>query len=144
MRDSQEAVHPDFGQAARALLDGGSGAGETSDQLAERAAHAYERFGKHLARLIGEAGVQLLLTRSIRLASAQYPWLVTTSTAQTPAAALRGTLSSRDPESIRDSFAAILSAFVQLLERLIGEGLVGRLLDEVWPKVFSHVVKDTP
>lgn len=56
---------------------------------------------------------------------------------------LRDAMENQDPESITEAFVAVLLAFVGLLERLIGEGLVARLLDEVWPAVFTHAAKDT-
>jgi hypothetical protein len=34
--------------------------------------------------------------------------------------------------------------FVGLLEKLIGEPLVNRLIDEVWPGIFAQPAKDTP
>jgi hypothetical protein len=104
---------------------------------------ACERFGRHLARLLGDTGVQLLLKRSIVIASEPFSWLTTAATQDSALAALRVAMEQQDPASITEAFVAVLSAFVGLLERLIGEGLVERLLDEVWPSVFTHPVKDT-
>jgi hypothetical protein len=132
-------VRPDFGQAARQLLDNG-----TSEQLAERASQACQRLAKHLSALLGETGVELLLKRSLVLASAQFPWLVAGSSHGDATSQLRGALAPRDAESLVDAFVAVLSTFVGLLERLIGAGLVDRLLAEVWPAVFVQVAKDAP
>jgi hypothetical protein len=132
-------VSPDFGQAARHLLGDG-----TPDQLAERASQACERLAKHLSRLLGETGVELLLKRSIVLAGAQFPWLIVESTDGDAASRLRDALARQEPASIGDAVVAVLSTFVGLLERLIGAGLVDRLLAEVWPAVFVHVAKDAP
>lgn len=132
---------PDFGQAARRLIAGQPG--DTSNQVAERAAQACERFAKHLARLLGHTGAQLLVRRSLTLASLQFPWLAAVLTPDDTVTALRDAMEQQDPETITDAFVAVLSAFVGLLERLIGEGLVERQLDEVWPDVFAHPAKDT-
>lgn len=131
---------PEFGQAARALL---AGEGQSSQQIAERATQACERLATHLARLLGDTGTQLLLRRSVAIASLQFPWLVATPIGESAWSAARSAMEQQDPETITESFVAILAAFVDLLERLIGEGLVARLLDEVWPTVFTQPPKDT-
>lgn len=132
-------MSPEFGQAARQLLDNG-----TSEQLAERASQACQRLAKHLSALLGETGVELLLKRSLVLAGAQFPWLVEGASDGDATSQLRGALAQRDAGSLVDAFVAVLSTFVGLLERLIGAGLVDRLIAEVWPAVFVHVAKDAP
>ena len=133
---------PDFGNAARRLLAGQPG--DSSNQVAERAARACERFTAHLARLLSLTGAQLLLRRSVVLASSQLPWLAATTTADDTISALRTAMEQQDRQAIEEGFVAVLSAFVGLLERLIGEGLVARQLGDVWPTVFTHPPKDTP
>jgi hypothetical protein len=135
-------VTPDFGQAARRLIAGQPDDG--SNEVAARASRECARFTNHLARLVGHTGAQLLLRRSVVLASPQVPWLAAALTADDMVAALRDAMAQQDPESITEAFVAVLSAFVALLERLIGEGLVARQLDDVWPTVFTHPAKDTP
>jgi hypothetical protein len=137
-------VTPNFGEAARTLLAGQPGDVETSNQVAARAVQACEQLATHLARLLGESGVQLLLRRSVGLASKEYPWLAPPQNQESVTSALRAAMEQQDSESITGAFVAVLSAFVGLLERLIGEGLVQRLVDEVWPAVFTHAAKDTP
>ena len=132
---------PDFGQAARRLIAGEPG---DSSNVAERAAQACERFTRHLARLLGESGAHLLMRRSVVLASSQFPWLAGALTSNDLRSALRTAMEQQDPEAIADAFVAVLSAYVGLLERLIGEGLVARQLDDVWPTVFTHLAKDIP
>lgn len=131
---------PHFGEAARTII----GESTSSTELAGRAAHECERFGTHLARLLGEAGIDVLLKRSVVLASNQFPWLASGPTSDTVVSTLRDALEQQDPDSIAEAFVGVLTALVGLLERLIGEGLVERLLEEVWPTVFSHAAKDTP
>ena len=133
---------PDFGQAARQLVAGQPD--DSSIQVAERAAHACDRFANHLARLLGHSGAQLLLRRSVALVSVSIPWLAAALTPGEIVPALQTALTLQDPESIKDAFVAVLAAFVDLLERLIGEGLVARQLDDVWPTVFTYPAKDIP
>lgn len=138
----------EVGKAARRLLAGEPGDGHSSQQVAERAIQAYERLAAHLSRLLGETGVQMLFSRSIAIASARIPWLhAARSSAEPPASArsaLRAVMQEQEPESIADAFVAILSALINLLQRLIGDGLVDRLLNEVWPTVFVPEAKDIP
>ena len=132
---------PDFGQAARRLIAGEPG---DSSNVAERAAQACERFTRHLARLLGYTGAQLLLRRSVVLASSQFSWLAAALNRDDTVSALRDVMEQEHAESIMDAFVGVLSAFVGLLERLIGEGPVQRQLDDVWPTVFMHPAKDIP
>ena len=134
-------MSPEFGQAARTLLarDGGSAA-----ELAELATDACETFATHLARLLGDSGIQMLLKRSMLIASRHVPWLPTGAPETTTLTELRLAMEQHDTEAITEAFVAFLSAFVGLLERLIGEGLVDRLLGEVWPSVFTLPAKDSP
>jgi hypothetical protein len=137
----------DLGRAARTLLAGESGDGDSSQQVAERAMQACERLVSHVSRLLGELGGKMLFERSVVVASADHPWLRSTANTEQPASAteaLRAALEQQEPESIAQAFVAILAALIGLLKRLIGDGLVERLLNEVWPAVFVHEVKDTP
>lgn len=133
---------PDFRQAAVGLLADLAPDG-SSAQLADGAAHAFERLAKHLARLLGETGVRMLLKRSTALATVTFPWLAAAAASE-GASSLRDAMVQQDPGSITEAFVAILAGFVGILERLIGEPLVRRLLDEVWPRVFTTTEKDTP
>ena len=130
----------ELGQAARRILASKPGEGNSSKQVAERASHACEQLTLHLTRLLGKTGVEMVLERSVVLASAALPWLAEASTI----AALRGVMEHQEPAAITEAFVAILSAQLGLLDRLIGEGLVERLLYEVWPSVFVPEAKDTP
>ena len=88
----------------------------------------------------------MLFERSLRLANKRIPWLVVPK--QASAARLRAELQTvlerREAEAIVAAFVAILSELVGILERLIGPGLVARLLYEAWPNVFVPEAKDVP
>ena len=134
-------MNPELTAAARSLV-----AGDSSAQVAAGAVHACERLTYHLARLIGEIGIRTLLARSVALTSARFPWLANTvpgtAPADAPWASLGTAMELQDPHTASEAFVDLLSGFVGLLERLIGEGLVMRLLQEVWPEVF-HAAKET-
>jgi hypothetical protein len=141
-RPESTRVSPDFRDAARVLV-GEQPSDESSAQVAERAVGAYHTLSRHLARLLGETGVRMMFKRSIVLTTAQFPWLAGVSRSENESE-LRDRFAQQDPAVIADAFVVILSVFVGLLERLIGEPLVYRLIDEVWPGVFAQPAKDTP
>ena len=132
---------PEFAAAAKTLV-----AGDSSAHVAAGAVRAYEQLSYHLARLIGELGIRTLLARSVVLASARFPWLASTIPVTVPAddpwSSLRTAMELQAPHTARDAFADLLSTLVGLLERLIGDRLVASLLQEVWPEVFPHLVKE--
>lgn len=134
---------PDLAVVAKRLV-----AGDSSSQVAASVVRACEQLTSHLARLVGEIGSRTLVARSVFLTSARFPWLANTfsatASADEPWAALRAAMELQAPDTAREAFAGLLSTFIELLERLIGEGLVARLLMEVWPEVFSHTAKETP
>jgi len=136
-------VTDEIADAAKSLVGAReAGTPPSSKQIADRASQACERLSQHLSRLLGEAGVGMLWERSIVLASVAYPWLAASKSRDV--AAFNAAMASQSPDAATEAFVAVLSAFVGLLERLIGEGLMQRLLDEVWPGVFSRDVKETP
>ena len=135
-------VTPELRAAAKRLV-----AGDSAAHVAAGAVRACEQLTSHLARLVGEAGIRTLLARSAALTSARFPWLSSTiprtAPADSPWAALRAAMELQDPHTASEAFADLLSTFVELLGRMIGEGLVVRLLQEVWPGVFPDDVKET-
>jgi hypothetical protein len=125
--------------AARQLLSVQPG-----EDIAEAAARVCDRLVAHIARLVGEMGGRTLFKRSLVLASTRSPWLASGvgalgATNGSCGAILRPLLEQQDPESATDGVIGVLSAFVGLLERLIGERLVYRLLHELWPASFPDV-----
>jgi hypothetical protein len=135
-------------QAARELLSAGESAHEPA-ALAERATRALDELAAHLSRIVGRDGVLAVLDRSIVLASAELPWLAEAKRAATHRssesvyAALSSAMGAQPPEVVIESFVAVLSKFIGLLGNLIGESLVWRLVEEVWPTIFPFDVKET-
>lgn len=142
------AAPESFGAVARKLLaSAGGDSDDAASKMAARAVEAVERLTQHLAQLVGETGVRALLARSVALSSTTFPWLASTISivrpADVPWASLRAAMEKQDPRTIHEAFGALLSTFVELLARLIGEGLVAHLLHDVWPEVFPSAVKET-
>ncbi|HET7500338.1 MAG TPA: hypothetical protein VFK02_05020 [Kofleriaceae bacterium] len=123
-------------------------AGDAPDRVAAHAVQECERLSRHLARLLGEIGTRTLLARSAVVTSARYPWLASaiprTASASSPWAALRAAMEAQDPHTAREAFVDLLTTFIELLGRLIGDALVARLLHEVWPELFPPTAKGTP
>lgn len=119
---------------------------ETSQDVAERAARVCERLTQHLARLVGEAGVNALIRRSMVLASSQFPWLSIplADRAEIDACpALHAVLERQAPTVALEGFVGVFATLIGLLKRLIGDGLVDHLLAEVWPAIFPLAVEET-
>lgn len=135
-------VTPELAVAARKLV-----AGRSVTRVAADAVQACERLSQHFARIIGEIGTHALLARSAVLTSARFPWLAgaipRTASADSPWAALRAAMEQQEPQVASDAFVDLLSTFIELLGRLIGDGLAARLLHELWPELFPHGAKET-
>ena len=111
-------------------------------EVASRAVRLCEQLVRHLSQLVGGTGIRTLLDRSVRLASASYPWLGSASTGSDgPAAALHICLVSQPADVATEGFVLVLSTLVGLLVKLIGEGLVTRVLHELWSTMFPEEVR---
>ena len=143
LSDGDNPLTLDIAAAARKLVTGGS-----STHVTANAVQTCEQLSWHLARLIGEIGVRTLLARSAALTSARFPWLAgaipRTASADSPWAPLSAAMESQDPRTASEGFVDLLSTFIELLGRLIGDALVGRLLHELWPELFLSSAKGTP
>jgi hypothetical protein len=107
------------------------------DPFAARAAELTEQLLRHLARLVGEIGITALFKRSVVISTVTFPWLTRTRPPElAPVAALRAALAGQPIELAREAFLVVLSTFVALLGRLIGDVLVRGMLREVWPGAF--------
>ena len=135
----------DLAAEARQVL---ASEGNAGTLMADRVARACKRVTVHLARLVGVTGIHTLFHRSLVISSVRYPWLMAAGgkggLGDDPFESLRMRLVPQDTEAVSDAFALVLSTYVGLLARLIGEALVRRLLHEVWPTVFPDVAKETP
>ncbi len=134
----------DLAATARRVL---ASEGNAGAPVADCAVLAFERVTVHLSRLVGLTGIKTLFHRSVVLSSRTFPWLVNAaggSGGDDPIGALGARLADQDPDAVADAFILVLSTFVGLLGRLIGDALVLQLLHEVWPSVVPGDAKETP
>ena len=102
---------------------------------AHSAFNAFEKLRQHLAKLIGIAGFQSRLARSLVLAKPEALWLLSVRVGSD------GTLEEiheGDPPSealVAEGYTALLAQFLALLVTFIGESLMLRLVQEIWPTV---------
>lgn len=90
----------------------------------------------HLALLVGVEGCRALVSRAVRLASVDYPFLTDVRPALTPPGRLLGLRKHARhvaPNEALEAVAATLAGVLWLLLNFIGEDLTQRLLGEVWP-----------
>lgn len=126
--------------ATRRLVEG---AGGDVEAIAARAARACEQLAHHLARLVGELGIRTLVDRALHLAAARYSFLAPAIVAADPYAGLQAALVIQPADTAIEAFVLVIVTFVGLLERMIGRGLVTRLLHEVWPAEFPAGAEET-
>ena len=100
----------------------------------EGVSRVVSRLHRELGRLIGSAGFDVLLARSLVLARRNHPPLdgITVSPGGT-LAGLDG--ASSDPVALEESAVALISHFIELLATFIGEDLAMRLVRDVWPTI---------
>jgi hypothetical protein len=123
-------------------------AGDPASRAAADGVQTCEQLSQYLARIIGEIGVRTLLVRSTVLTSARFPWLASAipsvASADSPWAALRVAMSHQDPDTASEALVGLLSTFIDLLGRLIGDALLAHLLHVLWPELFPPPTKGTP
>lgn len=112
--------------------------------VAECATQACEGLSQHLARLVGEHGVNTLFKRSVLLVRRQSPWLASSNPwggapRDAPWLWLRASLEQQDSETATEGFILVLSVVIDVLENLVGKRVVNQLLEEAWPSVFPQV-----
>ena len=119
------------------VQDAGSAAGTAT--LTAAARRAYDDLARVSAPLIGQAGVDALTDRALRLAQQEYPWLAQTREpehAERPFAAVIVSLERQDPAVASEAAATVFAAFTGLLVTFIGEPLTARLLRQAWPDAW--------
>ena len=122
-------------RAARALFDQEAGGATTSAAVAAGAGRCLHSLEQHLARIVGEAGIQALVARTLSLTRTAYPGLPAASGAPVGAAGanLQALLESQPLETALEVSVHVIVTLVGLVARFIGEGLTLRLLHELWP-----------
>ena len=104
------------------------------------ARRAYDDLTRVSAPLIGQAGVDALTDRALRLAQQEYAWLAQTREpehADRPFDAVIVSLERQDRAVASEAAATVFAAFAGLLVTFIGEPLTERLLRQAWPDAWA-------
>jgi hypothetical protein len=92
------------------------------------------RLHQQLGKVIGPAGLDVLLARSLVLARRAHPLLAGITAG--PGGALAGfDDAASDAVALQESALAIVAHFIELMVVLIGEDLAIRLVHDAWPAV---------
>jgi hypothetical protein len=112
-------------------------AGSDPASVAAALAGLYGALARHLEPLMGTRAVRAIYGRSVALAASEAPWIAAGAGVQNgggPVETLRGCLEHQDSLAATDGVRILLVTFVELLARLVGEGLTARLLAQAWPR----------
>ena len=128
-------------ETVRALLlaEGGEDATSSPARVASAAQQVWARIAQRFGMLIGEDGMRAVQNRSVAIAAARVPWLAASAGA---GASLQTSLEAQSVADALAGFAELLASLVALLGRFIGPGLVGRVMSDLWPGVFSRDEKE--
>jgi hypothetical protein len=113
-----------------------AGAGHDSEVAQRITMRLHEELGK----LVGDAGVDVLLRRSVVLARRAHPVLagVTAGPGGTLAGLKDAALEGPELAELQDGARAIVGHFIELLVTLIGEDLAMGLARAVWPSAVEE------
>jgi hypothetical protein len=112
-------------------------AGTLDAQESDAAQLVMKRLYQQLAKLLGPAGFDALLARSLVLARRTYPALAGVSVAS--AGSLVGLGGSRDERVAQQPGAlAVVAHFIELLVILVGEDLAMVLMRDIWPMAVEE------
>ena len=107
------------------------GAAGGAEECAKAAGQVYEKLHAHLAPLVGSAGVQALLARSVKLTHDEFSFLEVAVLEGSPK--LRERLKAQDPVVAMESSATLFGTFFTLITTFIGERLTAQLIRSAWP-----------
>jgi len=129
-------------ERARRLLAHEGTAGSADERAATAAGRVYDKLHAHMAPLVGDAGVKLLLVRSAKLAEGEFAGL-----AEVPifegSTKLRECLQAQDPAVATESAAALFGTFFALITAFIGERLTTQILRRAWPTIEETAPRET-
>ena len=131
-------------QVAAALLrDAGGGDASIGDAVVK----AWTRIDRELAPIVGTSGVAAMYHRSLHLCARRHPLL---RSAFGPAQRsldpepLRAVLLAEDAATAAQVGAELLLIFDELLARMVGPSLTGRLLQPVWKDISGDPPAEDP
>lgn len=122
-------------ELAKVVVAAEAGDPSSAKDLAAAGKRICDRLTEHLARLVGQGGMRTLLARSLTLTRGAFPWVASVgpSSAESPGEVLQACLEGQDVATAREALTTFVALFIGLLGRLIGDSLVARLLQELWP-----------
>lgn len=110
------------------------------EDLILRAQSVFEKLRVHLMTFVGAAGYRSMLSRALVLAKAQEPAL------REFAVSMNGTLDlapHRDSPEAMSGVILLLAHLLGLIEALVGQALMLRLVQDVWPVVTLDLSLNT-
>lgn len=128
-------MNPASIELARRALAAEAGDPRSSEDAAEGARRICEKLTAHLSRLVGQAGILTLLSRSLTLTRATFPWIASVGATSDDSRwqPLEVCLAAQEKDTAIEALTLFLVLFIDLLCRLMGDSLVARLLQEIWP-----------
>lgn len=136
---------PEDVELAIRLLSHDDADGRSAVERATADGRVHALLAERLAPLIGAAGAQALLQRSLKLTRVEFPCfegvVVALERGEPPSAAiteLAAALSKLDPKAASEASAALLATVLGLLKSLIGEQLVLQILRSSFPALSAQ------
>ena len=120
-------------RARRLLAHEGAAAG--ADGSATAACRVYDKLQAHLCPLVGSAGVQALLVRSVKLTQADFSFLEVDVLDEGSTTKLHECFQAQEPAVVTESAAALFGTFFALIATFIGERLTTQVLRGAWPTI---------
>ena len=137
--------HAALRQLALEVLTQRAGSARGGEALAAAARSTYDDLVRVCSPLIGQAGVEALTARALRLAQQEFPWLVDAGEpgpANEPFVPVLERLARQDPAVATEGAAAVFAMLVGLLVTFIGEPLTASVMRKAWPEAAQSDVHD--
>ena len=115
-------------------------------RIAASAAALWQDVDLALSPIIGALGVRAIYRRSVNVIRERYPWLqgaYAQPADSEPFAVLKAALEQQTPTTAAAANGALLQAFYEVLEQLIGGSLTTRLLEPALDKRATGDVQET-
>ena len=128
-------------QAIRSTLE------RRPDAVAITVIELWEHLASTLVPIIGEGGFQSLFSRSYRLTSVSYPWMVTSHPWENLASGfpdLKLSFSERDISQINDASIFLFITFIDILSTLIGDLLATSIVRSAWGDDVFKITGEEP
>ena len=126
----------DFAERVIAFETRANGASGTATPVAFAVC---EKLRPQWANLMGAIGFRTLLSRALKMASAEVPWLRAVQVrADGSLEATEKMDASIAPDKMAEGSVVLIAELLGLLEAFIGETLAMRLMHEMWSKLPRH------